>query len=328
MVRPSEFTGTPFVAGSIFGERCWDVKPDGRLISPAQKVLWAPGENVAICNQEVVVPNYDTVLEGIRLWYLKSFNREVIGMEMNSPPHYYMRSPFHYYHVPESPYGCIVEYQTKEMFIPSLKNPEAIWTDNGEKLDVSMSASEVEFRPSERKHEFVPWGKIETLFNNFTPHSFESCECGFYAYLQGENEYLSRYRTRQNPRIVGVVEGYGETFIGEKGFRSKKAKIVALAPLEDPKRIKKHWWQSKKSHDNQVRNDEKVVLGFDPASFGGQDYSVTLVTVRDGTFFLPQEEMDQLSWDLIRYQYPDAVIFDSPSKMRLEFPATNLKEVL
>jgi len=58
-------------------------------------------------------------------------------------------------------------------------------------------------------------------------HSMETCQCGFYGYYDGSNDYYK-------PGFVSaVVEGYGETLIGSRGFRASKARIVAL-------RIPKH----------------------------------------------------------------------------------------
>lgn len=54
------------------------------------------------------------------------------------------------------------------------------------------------------------------------PHSYETCKCGFYAYYDGSDDY------HQEGYISGVVEGYGETLIGTRGFRAMKARIVAL----------------------------------------------------------------------------------------------------
>jgi len=53
-------------------------------------------------------------------------------------------------------------------------------------------------------------------------HKQSECACGFYAYYKGFNEYA------QEDRITGVIEGYGETQIGTRGFKCAKAKIVAL----------------------------------------------------------------------------------------------------
>lgn len=58
-------------------------------------------------------------------------------------------------------------------------------------------------------------------------HQQASCSCGFYAYYEGFNEYA------QADRITGVIEGYGETQIGTRGFKSAKARIVALHVPDD-----------------------------------------------------------------------------------------------
>lgn len=58
-------------------------------------------------------------------------------------------------------------------------------------------------------------------------HQQASCTCGFYAYYEGFNEYA------QAERITGVIEGYGETQIGTRGFKSAKARIVALFVPDD-----------------------------------------------------------------------------------------------
>jgi len=54
-----------------------------------------------------------------------------------------------------------------------------------------------------------------------------TCGHGFYGYYDGSNDYYQR------GHVMGVIEGYGETIIGTRGFRCMKARIVAL-------RIPKH----------------------------------------------------------------------------------------
>lgn len=54
------------------------------------------------------------------------------------------------------------------------------------------------------------------------PHSFEDCRCGFYGYFDGSNDY---YRAGY---VAGVIEAFGEVYIGTKGFRAMKAEIIAL----------------------------------------------------------------------------------------------------
>lgn len=53
-------------------------------------------------------------------------------------------------------------------------------------------------------------------------HSIADCEHGFYGYYDGSNDYY------EPGRIMAVVEGYGDTIIGTRGFRASKARIVAL----------------------------------------------------------------------------------------------------
>lgn len=54
------------------------------------------------------------------------------------------------------------------------------------------------------------------------PHTMADCKCGFYGYYDGSDDYGG------DSRISAVIEGYGETVIGTRGFRCSKARIVAL----------------------------------------------------------------------------------------------------
>lgn len=49
----------------------------------------------------------------------------------------------------------------------------------------------------------------------------EKCGCGFWAY----------WDMAPAGDVLGVIEGFGRTIIGEKGFRSAKARITALCPV-------------------------------------------------------------------------------------------------
>lgn len=54
-------------------------------------------------------------------------------------------------------------------------------------------------------------------------HTMASCACGFYGYYDGSNDYHGK------GRVSGVIEGYGETLIGTRGFRCSRARIIALS---------------------------------------------------------------------------------------------------
>lgn len=63
------------------------------------------------------------------------------------------------------------------------------------------------------------------------------CLCGFYAYFSGQhNRYVDCAWTWGVPVLSGVVEGFGLTVLGTKGFRASKARVTALCipPHHDP----------------------------------------------------------------------------------------------
>lgn len=58
----------------------------------------------------------------------------------------------------------------------------------------------------------------------------EHCTCGFYAFWKADEEPQV---TGTHP-VLGVIEGYGRTLIGDRGFRCEKARVVALHIPTDP----------------------------------------------------------------------------------------------
>lgn len=52
------------------------------------------------------------------------------------------------------------------------------------------------------------------------------CECGFYAYY--ERQGFTPGLDSRKVGAVGLIEGYGKTTIGPKGFRSMNGKILAI----------------------------------------------------------------------------------------------------
>jgi hypothetical protein len=123
-------------------------------------------------------------------------------------------------------------------------------------------------------------------------HQYDECACGFYAYLNGHNEY------NHVSRVTGIIEGYGETLIGTRGFRAQKAKILALAP--------------------GVRDGHPAI-------------------VAAGGFYLPPSMKSLLGLDedgerapnmkKVSKAYPEIPVFADVETMRREFPPTDVKEV-
>jgi len=65
---------------------------------------------------------------------------------------------------------------------------------------------------------------------HLAPH--EGCGCGFYAYWDVAEARVpsSILSDRSASLVVGIVEGYGSgTLLGDLGFRSRYARVVALA---------------------------------------------------------------------------------------------------
>lgn len=87
------------------------------------------------------------------------------------------------------------------------------------------------------------------------------CSCGFYAYWK-PSPCIS-----PNPdRIIGVIEGFGRTLIGNRGFRSEKARITGLC-IPDSSSLSKvvgiHKSLSEK-YDVPVYTDEEELLASCP----------------------------------------------------------------
>lgn len=92
------------------------------------------------------------------------------------------------------------------------------------------TVNESQCRISEHSITFMyypPYGNVQARLDPKPPvvkppHLLTECHCGFYAFFDGSNDY---HRTGS---VWGVVEGFGETLIGTRGFRSRKTRIVAL----------------------------------------------------------------------------------------------------
>lgn len=73
---------------------------------------------------------------------------------------------------------------------------------NGSSVPVTVSPGRVSVEPAE--------------------HPIQDCGHGFYAFYEGSNDY------GRPARVSGVIQGYGKTVIGSRGFRCMKARILAI----------------------------------------------------------------------------------------------------
>lgn len=182
-----QFTGTPLVAGEVFGVRAWDVDTLGRIKSPSYKHIWTPDENVAECQkqEQTLTTHYesDELPKGARI--------TDVCINWFTPPTFdaLYRSDYLFYSPPSRENGTYqVTFELPDGSISS---------------QTVKQIREVQVKPPKPKK-----------------HDFTTCTCGFHAYLSGTNGYADR-------NVIGVVQGYGETFLGTRGFRSSKARIVA-----------------------------------------------------------------------------------------------------
>lgn len=189
----ADFTGVPFMAGSIRGERSFRLRYDGYLQSPMKPFVWAAEENKGKC-LKADVSIYKRLIKG------------------NWP-------------------GAL---HTAKRFVPEGVRVFQLYPQWN--VDYSYGGQGVGFlsigvhwwSPVDNEHgvETVPRLLFEAALRDDHGHDFGTCSCGFYAYLNGCNEYEWAWS------VTGIIEGYGETLIGDRGFRSAKARILALAAAE------------------------------------------------------------------------------------------------
>ena len=74
----------------------------------------------------------------------------------------------------------------------------------------------------QRKHSFLPLSRVDVHQTPAPPEI--DCGCGFYAYWHVDDVMAPSYGCV----ILGVIEGFGRTLLGTRGFRSEKARISGL----------------------------------------------------------------------------------------------------
>lgn len=110
------------------------------------------------------------------------------------------------------------------------------------------------------------------------------CKCGFYAYFDGMNDYM------RTGRIAAVVEGFGTYTLGTRGFRTSKARLLAL--IEPP-----------------MGKSEDTYLAFASMTFG----RTTAPPPRS-------DSMTPLLWSYVKRNYPSVPVFMSQDEALSEFP--------
>lgn len=89
------------------------------------------------------------------------------------------------------------------------------------------------------------------------PHTQAACSCGFYAYSNGYNDYAD------DTRLTGVIQGYGETQLGTRGFKCSKARVVALHIPSKVGKLGRRQVTNEAGHFARVRDNYPNVAIFD-----------------------------------------------------------------
>jgi hypothetical protein len=268
MASPEEFSGTPFVAGSIYGTRSWNVDPiQGLLNSPSSSFKWESGENVAGCTQPHSVDySWGEVNAAIKNYLPDDVDIRLIKNERED-----LDGNYYAGYTPE-------EYLILKYTLP----------DGSEFLDKTLFGSGTVRFEDNRWHFHESYGIAHFMEAYGLPreeeiHSLDGCTCGFYAFFNTtSNEYFSE------DVVTGIIEGYGEVVIGPRGFRAKKAKIVALYIPEQPYSARlKPSLVPRQGFDDSVID---LIANRYPEAKVYHDYNRMM-------FNHPVDNLDTLSWD-------------------------------
>lgn len=198
------------------------------------------------------------------------------------------------------------------------------------------------------EHNLISPDSAEALLN-IDPsrgNHLAGCACGFYAYFAKQhNAYAD---TLKGISVEGVIEGFGKTVLGDKGFRAEKARIVALT-LPKPKKDKTPWLV-KKIYDLHRKSENDLIVGFGvlstfiavvTATIGialavatssawvypvlslsfGSLYVVHCVTQAD-RYRPPRGPNREDLFALVRRNYPDVKFYDTAAEMYAAHPLT------
>ena len=158
-------------------------------------------------------------------------------------------------------------------------------------------------------------------------HDMADCMCGFYGFLDGSADY-------HNPgRVEGVIEAYGDVYLGTRGFRTTKARIVALHIPSGPRA-----WMDRLTHWHKRHENAGFLLtaftflgGFAAYVVGAVMDSWAVVAAGMPLHFLAfingramirtidirDEPFDA---EKIRRAYPDIPVFPTRAAMLAAFP--------
>lgn len=201
-----EFAGIGLAIGVVTGARSFKIDKLGRLTGIHYEQVWRPGENEAECRKRDNLTSPYSI--GGLTW---SVDTSALLRSMS----HYLNYPVYTSTVTPSPSGL-----RTTVSIPA--------QTTGKKPRKGVASAQVNLPALPETVRAEPI------------HDMTECACGFYGYYDGSDDY---HRTEY---VSAVVEGYGETLIGTRGFRAMKSRIVALhipegVPLHLAKKVARNY---------------------------------------------------------------------------------------
>lgn len=171
------------------------------------------------------------------------------------------------------------------------------------------------------------------------------CQCGFWAYFDGSDDFGGE------GRITGVVRGQGVVTVGSKGFRAEQAEIVALVDPTSPRPGVPAWhrWMHWLGERDVVASTSAVLgglvglaalaFGTAAAVMGDPAWLVVLLAVAglvasflsfSGWRVLDfdcysdhdDEPASAVQWEAVRRNYADVPVYGSLKAALRDFPLT------
>jgi hypothetical protein len=198
-----EFSGIGFAAGVVRGTRSFDVDKLGRLTGVSYKQVWTPGENEAVCRKDE-----SGAWGGVNI---------AVGHRMK----FYLDTSSY-----ATAMGSAAAVESKRSWVDAVLGTSPQTARAAEEAAARVKAEREEKAKAEAE-------KARLEAERKARDTLADCSHGFYGYYDGSNDYYKQ------GYVMGVVEGYGETVIGTRGFRCMKARIVAIRiPKHVPDRLR------------------------------------------------------------------------------------------
>lgn len=198
-----------FTVGSLHGLRVWNLEPAGQLRG-SYGGLWADGENLATCAKAEEMKGLILVLATEKAFLHWCHDQRI---NPGDPRIHRVGEPQEMKGFPEDTRW--IEINDGFMPLSNVARKRDLLTTLGyAKADYARTRDRLK-RPDNPHPVPGPNGQ---------------CGCGFWAYWtpQHANSVFSPSRP-----VMGLVEGYGKTRIGDRGFRAEKARIIAVCVMFD-----------------------------------------------------------------------------------------------